>query len=184
MHDQLKAAMAALEGLQEQFETTPAIHQAALAGLGSKFLAIGSPSSLGLIGCGPAAQAIDTCHEILFGALALRCAGDNELAREQSVTSCSIEEGLACDIVSISTTEDFSMEWIPEATHLNIVDTGPWSAGMQRLARDAHITWLGEPRHALAKGHGSLADVIRGIVSGRMSEEITGLLWTPKRAMD
>lgn len=180
MHDELKSAMAAIEALEVDLALPASHRRAALAGLGSKFLAIGSPESIGLADCGDDAAALYACHEIQFGPLKIRAAGDNRLETPTDISHCSIEESMACDLVCLSTTQAFAPEWIADATHLNIVDTGPWSAGMQALADNATITWVGTPRHSLRSTHGSLADVIRGKVSGRMGEEITCLLWTPE----
>lgn len=171
--------MAALEAMQEVPGLSAPMHRAALAGLGSKLLAIGAPSSLGLAECGEEATQLLECHQLLFGPLQLRCAGNNAALPSADVRLCSLEESFACDIVCLSTTTELCMDWIPEATHLNIVDTGPWSSGMQALAKEASITWTGSPRHPLNHSHGELAEVIQGRVSGRMGEEITGLLWTP-----
>lgn len=176
---ELREAMAALEALQEVPDLAPTLHRAALAGLGSKFLAIGAPCSLGIAECGEDATALLDCHQFLFGPLEVRSAGDNSFEAGAKIRRCSIEESLACDIVCLSTTTEFSRDWIPDATHLNIVDTGPWSSGMQALAREASMTWVGSPRQGLDNCHGELAEVIQGKVSGRMGEELTGLLWTP-----
>lgn len=179
----LREAMAALEALQELTDVEPTVHRAALAGLGSKFLAVGAPGSLGLAQSGADAPALLECHTLLFGPMELRCAGDNAIESGPGIRMCSMEESFACDIVCLATTTEFSRDWIPEATHLNIVDTGPWSSGMQALAREASMTWVGSPRHPLLNSHGDLAAVIEGRVSGRMGEELTGLLWTPPAAV-
>ncbi len=119
------------------------------------------------------------CHRLLFGALELRTAGDNHLPAADKQREFTTEEAFACDIVCLCTTQEFRAEWIAEATHLNIIDTGPWSQGMQSVALRAHVSWLGKPRHPVQIAHGSLHDVITGSVSGRVGEEITALLWTP-----
>ncbi len=180
MHDELQAAMKAIEALDSvPSSLSREQHWAALAGLGSKFLAIGAPETIGLLHCGGAAGAIYRCHELQFGPLKIRSAGDHALDGSADIFKCSSEESLACDLVCLTTTSDFSPEWIADATHLNIIDDGPWSPGMQSLAAQARLTWVGTPRHALSAEHGPLNDVIRGSVSGRVSEEITCLLWTP-----
>jgi hypothetical protein len=182
MIDELKTAMRAIESAQDVPAGVSREHQwAALAGLGSKYLAIGSPQTIGLTNCGSAAPALYACHEILFGPLHIRIAGEHALHGHSDLLECSEEESLACDIVCLSTGEDVSLDWIADATHLNLVDSGPWSASMQSLAARMAVTWVGKPRHGLGLAHGSLADVITGAVSGRVAEEISCLLWTPEK---
>lgn len=171
--------MQAIETQGKDAEMSSLLRQAALAGLGSKYLAVGSPATLGIIACGAAAPALQACHELLFGTLQVRSSGDNLFAEDAAVAEHSIEESLACDIVCLPTEADFAVEWIAEATHLNLVDSGPWSMGMQALLHCARFTLIGQPRHTIHKVHGRLTDVITGSVSGRMGEEITALLWTP-----
>ncbi len=179
MHSELEAAMAAIESIAPDLSLPASVERAALAGLGSKYLALGSPTSLGLLSCGSDASALRRCHEILFGELALRSAGGNQLDDAKASGSFTLEEAFACDIVCLSTSLEFEDIWIADATHLNIVDTGEWTKGMHSLARRAHFTYVGTPRHALAHSHGSMEQVISGSVSGRMGEELTVLLWTP-----
>jgi hypothetical protein len=167
--EELQAAMDAIEAQEASAEISVELRQAALAGLGSKFLAVGSPATLGLVDVGPAAGLLQACHEHMFGPLEVRCAG----------APYSAEEALACDIVCLPSTAEFSLDWIADATHLNVVDQGPWSEGMKALARSASMTLVGPPRHRVERPHGGLNDVIQGSVSGRMGEEVTVLLWTP-----
>ena len=179
MHSELEAAMSAIEARQVDPALSARMTRAALAGLGSKYLALGAPSSLGLVACGPDAQALRVSHAIVFGSLSCRSAGSNQLTAEGAVVATTFEEAFACDIVCLTTSIDFEFEWIPDATHLNIVDSGPWSSGMESLADCARITSVGTPRHSLRTQHGGLEDVITGKVSGRVGEEVTVLLWTP-----
>jgi hypothetical protein len=180
MRDLLKEAMEAIEAAADvPAALTRDQHWAALAGLGSKFLAIGAPQTIGLSKCGDAASPIYACHDMLFGPLEIRSAGEQQFESGLAPQACSTEESLACDVVCLTTSEDFLLEWIADATHLNIVDSGSWSSGMQALATRSSVTWVGKPRHELGQGHGSLAQVIQGKVSGRVSDEITCLLWTP-----
>lgn len=141
------------------------LHFAALAGLGSKYLAVGSPASLAVVGCGADRDSIIACHELLFGYLDI-LHGDQ----------LGIEEAVAADIVCLPTSTEFDLEWIADATHLNVLDDGQWSEGMKQLARHCSVTYTGRDLPAQGHAHGLLADVVRGSVSGRMGEEVTVLV--------
>ena len=173
----LEQSMRAIEAAAVAGEPSPApassqqLHFAALAGLGSKYLALGTPASLGLIGDSSAAPALLAVHQLLFGPLEIRYADQ-----------LSIEEALASDIVCLPTSSEFEVQWIADATHLNLIDSGHWSAGATELLRSAQIATVGAPQRPIPNHHGSLADVITGKVSGRMGEELTGLLWSPPRS--
>ena len=138
---------------------------AAFAGLGSKYLAVGTPMTLGVVNCDAEYQALVTCHGIIFGPL--------EVLRSEDT---STEEAMAADIVCLPATTEFAVDWIAEATHLNIMDTGPWSEGMQELASSTALTYLSAAAAGPHGSHGLLTEVIRGSVSGRMGEEITALV--------
>lgn len=167
MLDQLRAAMRAVEDdpAAGTASLTPALRFAVLSGLGSKYLAVGAPSSLGIIDLDSNAEAIVVCHRLLFGEL--------EVKRNRDM---GVEEALAADIVCLPATTDFELEWIAEATHLNILDASPHSRGMAELTQHCALTYLDPQGASRARSHGLLAEVIRGSVSGRMGEEITALL--------
>ncbi len=168
MQDELRALMKRIESDPDAMPATAdaTLRFAALAGLGSKYLAVGTPTTMGLVDCDMHQDALITCHELLFGPLEVLRSADS-----------SIEEAMAADIVCVSTTTAFEFDWIAEATHLNIFDAGPWSKSMQELATLAALTYLNAgtvPIGGIA--HGLLSEVIRGSVSGRMGEEVTALV--------
>jgi hypothetical protein len=147
----------------------------ALAGLGSKYLAVGSPASIGLIHCGDAATAIFECHEIVFGcSWQLRIAGNNLL--DVDSLPCDIEEAMACDVVCLPCHVDFELEWIADGTHINLRNTGAGtSVGVARLLQAADITVESQTPPPLLRAYSSLQQVITGLVKGRMGEEVTVL---------
>ena len=168
MRDALRTLMKAIEANPDALpaKTSGGIRFAALAGLGSKYLAVGSPASIGLVHCGAHSEGIAVCHELLFGPL--------EVLHDQDV---GVEEAMAADIVCLPSSTEFELAWIAEATHLNILDDGHWSKGMIQLANHCRITYAAESLPTRAhKAHGLLADVVRGSVSGRMGEEFTALV--------
>jgi len=169
MKDVLQNYMKAIESdpTTSQEGTPPPVEFAALAGLGSKYLAIGSPDSLGLIVGSEFTAALTTCHTQLFGPLDVI---DSDVV--------GIECAMAADIVCLCSSTEFEMDWIAEATHLNIVDDGSWSRGMQALAQSCALTYVRAPpsTEESRPRHGLLSDVITGSVSGRMGEEITVLV--------
>lgn len=175
--DQLLRAMAAFESC----ETPPLskeVRWAALAGLGSKYLAVGSPASLALIDCGPAAAWIVACHELLFGdGVDIKLSGDNLAPPSSTAVRCEREQAFASDIVCMPCTVDFDLAWIAEATHLNLCwqPPGP-SAGALILFESSSVTVESEHPPPLARRQSSLDEVITGHVSGRMADELTVLL--------
>jgi hypothetical protein len=167
MQDELRALMKSIENTPDAaVETANAeLRFAARAGLGSKYLAVGTPTTLGLVNCDAEQEALIACHELLFGPLEVLRSADT-----------SIEEAMAADIVCLPTTAIFELDWIAEATHLNIMTTGPWSEGMQQLATCTALTYLNAATAGPGVSHGLLSEVIHGSVSGRMGEEITALV--------
>ena len=147
---------------------------AVLAGLGSKYLAVGSPDSVGLIHCGSAAPAIAACHALLFGALEIKVSGATPPPGISEALSCDLEEAFACDIVCLPCTTEFDMAWIAEATHLNLryATPGP-SVSARQLFQSCAVTLESQHGDALPREHGSLHQVIIGQVSGRMADELT-----------
>lgn len=178
----LRDMMRALEGFAagpnsvllaeyEKFrQQTPALAIAALAGLGSKYLAVGAPDTCGIIHCGSATEAIAECHTLLFGPLEFRVVG----AELSGSTNCSAEEAFASDLVCMPENEEFSLAWIAEATHLNVHRNVSPSDSLNTLCDFASVTELSQSSEA--SSHGKLSEVICGQVSGRVGEEITLLL--------
>ena len=124
----LRSAMKAIE--ESPHAAVPGIsattYYAALAGLGSNYLAVGAPSTLALVGhSDEQCQALMACHRLLFGEL--------ETIRSSEV---GIEEAMAADIVCLPCTTEFSLDWIADATHLNLLEDGPWSLAVEELAQN------------------------------------------------
>lgn len=180
MREELRRAMAAVEKGQALSEPMH-VRWAAISGLGSKYLAVGSPESIGLVDCGAAATWLIECHELLFGKLRFKLAGDNVVDSSwsggSSTLRCQSEEAFACDIVCAPCTLDFDSNWIAEATHLNLRYQAPGPSASSCVAMASCGVTL-ESTHAegVVRSHGSLAEVITGRVSGRMADELTILL--------
>jgi len=179
----MKSYMQGIENDPNAFFTSPnftnkhdlplakrALYAGALTGLGSKLLAIGAPQTLALLGTASESavlqDAIIEAHTLLFGPLELR------------VVSCTaptndIERALASDIVCMAYNVPFSMEWIAEATHINLLS--PWcfasteKSSLQEWEGAASLT------HCTRSEPQNLSDVISGVLCGRMGEEITVL---------
>lgn len=173
---QLIDAMAAFERCEKP-TLEPNVCWAALTGLGSKYLAVGSPENIGLIDCGEAKSWIVLCHEILFGPMQVKLAGTMKQPFYPEPLACSVEEAFASDIVCAPWSLAFDPAWIAEATHLNLRSSGTApSAGAQTVFASASVTVQRNPKNPLQRRHGSLDEVIRGQVSGRMADELTILL--------
>lgn len=173
MREQLRAGMQAIERAPSQMPESidSELHFSVLAGLGSKYLAVGSPATIGLVDCPTHHEPLIACHDLLFSNV--------EYLRSEDV---GVEEALAADIVCLLTSTEFELEWIADATHVNILDDGTWSAGMKQLSEACALTYFNVnaalPRHS----HGRLDEVIWGSVSGRMGEEVTALVCLPARS--
>ncbi len=167
MLDMLRSAMNAIERAPcvVPLGMDPKIRFAALAGLGSKYLAVGSPMSVGLIEFGGNDAELIECHRLLFGEL--------EFLRSEDL---GIEEAMAADIVCLHATAEFDPTWIADATHLNIRDSPRHSAGMTQLSEACALTYLNAQSAGSGQAHGLLVDVICGRISGRVGEEITALV--------
>ena len=151
MRDALRTLMKEIEANPDALPTRASgdIRFAALAGLGSKYLAVGSPASLGLVNCGAHSDAIAVCHELLFGPL--------EVLHDQDL---GVEEAMAADIVCLPSSTEFELAWIAEATHLNVLDDGRWSEGMTQLANHCSITYAAASLPSKGRNaHGLLSDV-------------------------
>jgi len=147
-------------------------HQArALAAAGavaSRYLAVGTPRSFGIVI--DVASEVDaaalslTAHRTWFAPRDLRCAstgtGDAELATTTAGRVVTIDEALACDIVTVySTRVRITPAQLRRGTHVNAVSSDVFAPDLLTLAtvvRDAGLP-------ALAAG----------LVDGRQLDEIT-----------
>jgi ornithine cyclodeaminase/alanine dehydrogenase-like protein (mu-crystallin family) len=123
---------------------------------------VGSPTTLGLLNCENPSVIVEA-HRSFY--------------KNIRVQSNGPEHALASDIVCMPTSADFEVEWIPDATHLNLFDDGVWSTSCQELARRLAFTTQGTIRQPITRLHGTLEQVISGEVSGRVGEEITAFVF-------
>lgn len=175
MKDRIAAAMQVVEaGSSLDAALSDDFCFAVLSVLGSKYLAVGAPESLGIVDCGEAARLIVAAHEIVFGELEVRSVGDNDLS-EPSVLS--VEECLASDVVCLATDLDFEATWVAMGSHINARSEKRWSQGFERLLKaSVFASNAGHMKQDIPRYHGALSEIIAGSVSGRVGDEITGLL--------
>ncbi len=151
---------------------------AVFAGLGSKYLAVGSPESIGILTTPTLALPLMAVHRLLFGDdLQFRLLHPCE--NVANATTTDMEQVCACDILCAPSDAAIDAYWLAEATHVNLTECSLWSPGFTSLAQFASATLQYGSNAVVGNLHGQLADVITGTVSGRMGEEITLLLSGP-----
>jgi ornithine cyclodeaminase/alanine dehydrogenase len=170
----------------------------AAGAVASKYLAVGSPRTLGFIGCGVQARVLLAAHQVLFPRLELRMAdlhadAAERFAAEAGGRAVSLADAAACDIVCTSTpsrTPVVQRAWIGAGTHINAM--GADGPGKQELdpaiLRDAKVViddehqahHSGEINVPLETGelrvetlYGTLGDIVAGTKAGRVGDEIT-----------
>ena len=176
-----------------------ALRTGAAGAIGSKYLAVQSPRSLGFIGCGVQARVLLSAHRVIYGdGLQLRMADVDEaaaraFAEEAGGTATTVQRAAACDIVCTSTpsrTPVVERAWVAAGAHINAM--GADAEGKQELATDLllaakvvvddreqafHSGEVNVPLHtgalSEAQVHGTLGEVMAGTRSGRMGDEIT-----------
>jgi alanine dehydrogenase len=146
---------------------------AAVSAVASRFLAVGTPRSIGLVGCGPRAQDHLDAHRALYAPREVRCAdldgaAADALAATNGGRATSIAEACACDVVCVSRA-DVTIEraWIRGGTHLNAVGATLDAA----LLADAKVVTADLAAEAYMWG--TLREVVAGLKDGRELDEIT-----------
>jgi len=141
--------------------------RAAAGAVASRYLAVGTPRSLGLVLGGPAtadAAALSLeAHRSWFAPRDVRCAGDGaeQLAARLGGRATTIAEALACDIVCVHAPLHLAPAQLRRGTHVNVLTSDVTLA--PELAVLAQITHE-EP---------GLGAVAAGLVDGRQLDEIT-----------
>jgi len=140
--------------------------RAALGAIASRYLAVGTPRSLGLVvdgaaSCDEAALSL-FAHRTWFQPSDLRCAGPgaDELARAIGGRVTTIEEALACDIVCVHAPLTLDPARLRRGTHVNVLVPGTFADELARVATITHET-------------PGLAEVAAGLVDGRQLDELT-----------
>jgi len=135
---------------------------AAAAAVAARFLAIGTPRSLAVIGAGPAAVACVRAHATWFAPRELRCT-DADVAAALADTGAEVRvvpraQALAADIVCVLDGEVAATD-IRSGTHLSLAPGATVDAALR-----ARAMWVDEPE---------LARTAAGLVDGRQLDEIT-----------
>jgi hypothetical protein len=141
--------------------------RAALGAVASRYLAVGTPRSLGLVVDSEASAAEAAlsvfAHRTWFQPSDLRCAGSftDELARGIGGRVTSLAEAMACDIVCVHAPIAVECKLLRRGTHVNVLTAG--CTFESDLPHIATIT-LEAP---------GLAELAAGLVDGRQLDEIT-----------
>lgn len=140
--------------------------RAALGAVASRYLAVGTPRSFGLIVDGKTSieeAALSLfAHRTWFQPSDLRCAGAGsaELAGAIGGHETTLAEALACDIVCLHAPITLDPALLRRGTHVNVLSPATFA---DELARVATIT------HEVP----GLAELAAGLVDGRQLDEIT-----------
>ena len=126
----------------------PEIAAACIGAVASRFLAVGTPRSIGLIGPPHLAQSSLEAHRTWFDPKDVRTAD-----------RCSIDEILASDIVCIHAPIAIGAKSIRRGTHINVLVAGVTIDPDLAVVRTDEVT--------------GLRDLAAGFVDGRQLDEIT-----------
>jgi hypothetical protein len=127
----------------------------------SRYLAVGTPRSLALIGDADAALSL-FAHRTWFQPTELRCTSA-EVATEVNGRVASLDECLAADIVCIHVPMPLAASQLRRGTHVNALAAVELDADLRALA-----TIVDEPH--------DLPQLAAGFVDGRQLDEITVFL--------
>ncbi|MGE0871270.1 MAG: hypothetical protein AB7P03_22105 [Kofleriaceae bacterium] len=138
---------------------------AAIGAVASRYLAVGTPRSFGLIADPStidAAVASLAAHRTWFQPTDLRCAGpaSDALAAAIGGRAVTIDEALASDIVCVHIQTPLTPEKLRRGSHLNVLAPSDLEDNLERVAMIVHE-------------HPGLGDLAAGLVDGRQLDEIT-----------
>jgi hypothetical protein len=147
---------------QRAWPTRLAYARAAVGAIASRYLAVGTPRTLGLVAdpstIEEAALSV-TAHSTWFKPREIRCADLPALAHGTAGKLASLGETLACDIVCVHTNLEVRAAQLRRGTHLNLL-AGTIDDDLRRLA-----TVCEEAR--------DLGPLAAGLVDGRQLDELT-----------
>lgn len=139
---------------------------AAAGAVASRYLAVGTPRSLGLVVHGAdsaeAAALSHAAHATWFAPRDLRVSGlgADALAHSLRGRVVPIEEALACDIVCVHTPISIAATQLRRGTHVNVLAAAKLDEDLTKLAKITHeVPGLGE--------------LAAGLVDGRQLDELT-----------
>lgn len=164
-----RAYVAAATGTPGTGDIDEDVHPHAVAAAGavaSRYLAVGTPRSLGLVVNGAeateAAALSYAAHATWFAPRDLRVSGigADGLAHSLGGTVVPLEEALACDIVCVHAPIEIAAAKLRRGTHVNVLAAATLDADLLKLATVTHEV----------PGLGALA---AGLVDGRQLDELT-----------
>lgn len=185
--DAVEAALVAraMKQVVPPLALTPVQAAAGRAAVAAKFLAVGTPRTLGLVGAGERAPGILAAQCAYAAPRELRvyeaeATVADEVARalagpRLTTRATSLREACACDIVVALGPVTIRREWIRGGTLVTVLDGAVELDPTLLAAAMVYATDLG----TTAPGrlvHASLAAVAAGLVDGRALDEITILL--------
>jgi hypothetical protein len=131
----------------------------------ARFLAVGTPRSIGFVGGGELAPVVLAAHRVWFAPRELRCAGfAGETIGGRDVT---IEEACACDIVCVlEPAVRVEASWIRRGTHVALTEVDSLDREVVSSAK-----LVGD--EPLDGAWGTLSEVAAGVKDGRELDEIT-----------
>jgi hypothetical protein len=141
------------------------IAAAAAGAVASRFLAVGTPRSIGLIG-EPAAAALSlAAHRVWFQPADLRCAGGDpalaaQLAAQLGGRAVSLDEALAADIVCVHAPLSLAAARLRRGTHVNALAAVTLDDELRALA-------------AITDEASGLPALAAGLRDGRQLDELT-----------
>ena len=140
-----------------------ALAAAAAAGaVASRFLAIGTPRSIGLVGDPTAAALSLAAHRVWFQPADLRCAGAaSPFAGQLGGRAVSLDEALAADIVCIHAPLSLTAAQLRRGTHVNALAAG--------ITFDDELRALA----TIADEASALPALAAGLRDGRQLDELT-----------
>ncbi len=185
--DAVEAALVAraMKQVVPALALTPAQAAAGRAAVAAKFLAVGTPRTLGLVGAGERAPGILAAQCAYAAPRELRVyeadAGRADAIAQAlasprlSTRTTSLREACACDIVIATGPVAIRREWIRGGTLVTVLDGAVELDPALLAAAMVYATDLGTTAPGL-RVHASLAAVAAGLVDGRALDEITVLL--------
>jgi hypothetical protein len=138
---------------------SPALAAAAAGAVASRFLAVGTPRSIGLVGDRAACELSLCAHRVWFRPADVRCAGVDDAA-ELGGRAVSLEEALAADIVCIHAPLSLEAARLRRGTHVN---------ALAEVVLDDELRALA----AIVDEPAGLAALAAGLRDGRRLDELT-----------
>lgn len=144
------------------------------AAVAAKFLAVGTPRTLGLVGCGDWAPSIIAAQRAyaaprelrVFEAIPVEAAGVADVVGGRVV---SLAQACACDIVVARGRVSVRREWVRGGTLVTVLDA---EVGVDPVLLAAAQVY-GDGPSAGARLTATLGAVAAGLVDGRVLDEIT-----------